>query len=198
MGYLANNYYNAVNRHPVGYRSGQARGFRYGSLSGVLEQSGGTDFNAMLIAQRNDARQVFGETSIHLPGRTDINYPKLSQAYADRIITYWKGEASRVLSHASDIPGSAVRTQWKAAVARLQALPRMAQTKTILGEALTQQIWDLLDAVVLPMRAIQETPTKFQLMAEALRETIGAGGLTLVDVAIVVGLGYLGLQALKG
>lgn len=167
-------------------------------LSGVLEQSGGTDFNGVLIAQRNDARKVFGETSIHLPGRTDINYPKLTQAYADKIITYWKGEASRLAGHVNDIPDSAHRSAYQRAVTRLQALPRMAQTPAILGEALTQQIWDLLDDVVLPMRAMQQTPTKFQLMVETAGEAFRGAGMTLANVALVVGLGYLGLQLLKG
>lgn len=151
------------------------------------------DFIAVYSQQRNQARLNYGQTSVHLPGRTDINYPNLTGYAAKQLIAYWRGEAERVRKKAMGndmwftqaIPQSAIRDQWLRAVAALQGgIFRLGGSiDTIISEAhrvggdklpedQTVKLWNLLDSVVTPMRAIDETPSRWGLFEESVDETL--------------------------
>lgn len=213
MSYLRNMYYNPVAKTAIGYRRGQALGFRYGSLGAIA--SG--DFAAVMVQQRNEAGRTFGPTAFNQPGRTDTFYPNVSGEYALKLIKYWRREAARVkqkadggtLQGAQDtIAGvSAIRTQWMRAVAALSGPTAsfIVANATVAGKGLILQtsaksLWELIDAVVLPMRGINETPSAWDLLGEAVSETLGKSG-DLMKIAVFGALAYLGLSAyskLKG
>lgn len=149
------------------------------------------DFVGLYSFQRNQARLNFGQTSVHLPGRTDINYPALTGIAAKSLIAYWRGEAERVRKKAMGddfwfskaIPQSAIRDQWLRAVSNLAGGPFNFGISAIVEEAhraggnklvedKTVKLWDMLDAVVLPMRAIDETPSRWTLFEEAVKESL--------------------------
>lgn len=149
------------------------------------------DWGAIYSVQRNESRRVFGPTSIHLPGRTDINYPNLSGEYALRLIKYWVNESQRVLDKTgssttgltSGKAGQVIARQlfgseahflsWERAVIRLRSMIAIrtsaaAHGKRIMPEDQAKILWDNLDGVVLPMKAIEMTPSEWELFESSV------------------------------
>jgi hypothetical protein len=184
---------------------------RYGSLGAIAPG----DFGAVYSAQRNEARRLFGETSTHLLGRTDINYPNLSGDYALKLLRYWRSEAARVKTKAeggalqgitdSALGAPATRAQWVRAVAALNSFSAGVveiNARAVGGSLILQMnaktLWDMLDNVVLPMRGINEAPSAWDLLGEAFVERIkelGSAGSGLIKLAVFGGIAYLGYSA---
>lgn len=149
------------------------------------------DFVGIYSQQRNQARLNYGQTSVHLPGRTDINYPNLTGFAAKQLIAYWRGESERVREKAMGddfwfskaIPQTAHRDQWLRAVGELKGSLFFSPIDTIISEASRSggnkmpedqvvRLWNILDNVVLPMRAIAETPSRWSIFNDAVDETL--------------------------
>jgi hypothetical protein len=185
------------------------------------------DFIGILIAQRNEAGREFGLTNFNQPGRTDTFYPQLTGTYTTRLIDYWRAEAQRILQKqsATDLVMKGIfgsRGQYDAWVRKVEALGSLSmialRAKAItLGNNLIPQddakkVWVALDDVVLPMRGISETPSEWELMAEAVEESLPdvvknlpKNLAALEDIAklalygsLVVGLWWFWKQSNKG
>jgi hypothetical protein len=174
------------------------------------------DFVGLYSFQRNQARLNFGQTSVHLPGRNDVNYPALTGFAAKSLIVYWRGEAARVLDFLNgDVSSSWTRflpgvglawsllksppdtahiDKWKRDI---KALLEGGATDTIVSEAnragenklpedMTVRLWDILDRVVIPMGALSGTPSRWELFKQSLPPIPGLDNPWLVG-ALVVG-----------
>lgn len=134
----------------------------------------------LYAAQRNDARRQFGQTNVHLPGRTDINYPNLTGLYAGQLTTYWKNETDRLQSKivfgpfSTGIPDSAHKDAWLRAKQNFDATaPRLVVKVPFTGRFSQSDavlFWDLLDKLVLPMNGLAQTPSRFDLGVESTIE----------------------------
>ena len=171
------------------------------------------DFALVLSAQRNEARRVFGQTSIPLTGRTDINYPNVSGAYALRLIDYWSANATRVHAKADSLfsINTAVKAQWLRAFnmfmsefGPIPVIERAARAAgaNIINPNLAKILWDQLDGIVLGMRGINESPSHWDLLKEAFSERVseltGSASAGLLKLAIIGGVFFLGYTALFG
>lgn len=135
------------------------------------------DFIELYAKQRNEARALFGSTSYNLPGRTDIQYPRLRADYAQRLVSYWRGEATRlglkVIAPIGGIPDSAHKSAWLRAVSALEAAgPDLTSGFGMLSDQRSKAIWDLLDPVVIPMNALKDTPSRWDLAVESVVDTL--------------------------
>lgn len=136
----------------------------------------GADYGHIYSVQRNESRRVFGETAFNLPGRTDIKYPNISKAYLKRLLPYWVNEVNKALDHMGAIPDSAIVDAWvRAEHDRLKPLEAsirsMPATNDLISQSLAKYTWDTLDAVVLPMRAIRDTPSKWEILQGAIGDS---------------------------
>jgi hypothetical protein len=145
------------------------------------------DFVAILAAQKNEARRAFGSTSLNMPGRTDVQYPNITGSYTTRLVDYWQREAERILA-GKGVVDTALKNlfgsqahfdAWKRKVLGLSSLTMLTiRAKAITtGQNLMPQgdaktVWSAVEDVVIPMNAIKTTPSEWELMKEAVAETL--------------------------
>jgi len=150
------------------------------------------DYVEVNTAQKRNAGDQLGLTPITTPGRRDQFWPHLTGSFALKLIDYWLNEADRAADHVDDIPGSAVRTAWLRQVNILRAIRpnvAVAEPHKLMPVAVTVLVWTTIDGVFLPMRALNETPTRWDLVAESVVETlqeVGAGTKKAVVIALAV------------
>lgn len=158
------------------------------------------DFLGIFIAQRNEAHRLFGDTDLDMPGRTDVQYPKITGTYATRLLVYWQAQADNVTRSQSvidrivkDVFGSQAHfNAWMRKVAFLKS-PEMIAVRSravgagqnFLSDADAKLVWSAAENVVLGMKGIQETPSEWTLLKDAAAETLpGLPGLPgLPDLA---------------
>jgi hypothetical protein len=168
-----------------------------------------TDFVGVYAAQRNEARRVFGlgpkGTAV---GQTNIYpYPSLEATYARRLIKYWKDNATVLFNRitvgkeSSGIPDTAHKEQWLRYYAMLPQLDiyTAGTIAGILPESSTKQIWDVLDQVVIPMRGLTETPTRWDLLKDSFPDLVGPNGIfpEWMKWAAIAGIGIWAYGRLK-
>lgn len=161
------------------------------------------NYTDTLLAQKKKASELFGFTAIPLPGtkpEAGMFYPNMSQAFLVELLPFWVAEVDRALDAMGAIPDSAISDQWvDAEFKRLKPLNQrikgLAPTKTLIPPKLAQVTWDILDDVVLPMKILVDTPTKWDFLVESVKESakdlLHKGEDTLIFLA-KVGLGILG------
>jgi hypothetical protein len=171
----------------------------------IIKTVTSSDYAGMLVGQSNLAGQLFGLTAVNRAGRTDAVYPRMSGDYAGKLLRYWLQRLPSVMVHAEDIPDSAVRSQWLRDVQGFSdAVMPLFQVASkaglnLIADTRSVEIWDLLDVVVLPMRAIKDTPTKFEIAMQALKESLqdlgklGNSGLLMLGK---IALGLFGAKIL--
>jgi hypothetical protein len=165
------------------------------------------DFVGVYSAQRNEARRAFGNSSLTRKGQENIfPYPNLEASYAKRLIQYWVENGEKLHSYITlgkstlGIPDTAHKEQWLRNFAMLKGLDIYTINLGILPETSIKKIWDVLDQVVIPMRGLTETPTRWELMKESIGESLtGIGDIIpgWMKVAVVAGLGLYVYNTLK-
>lgn len=143
------------------------------------------DFIAVRAAQANELKKFYGQTDIDRPGLVGVGYPRMSGAYAVKLIDYWRGEASRFSSPSFNgvmtliMGGSAVLEKWLRDVGNLDTgVGAALRAKAIglgpqqLSDSDTKTLWDTLDKVIIPMGAIKQTPSHWEFMKESVAESI--------------------------
>lgn len=154
------------------------------------------DFVSVKLAQRADAKNQFGTFKSSKRGQGNVDVPDVDGLFAQRVRAHWRNEAKRTREHVLDIPDSAIVSQWTRAVARLNnrvvlptpfGLPVEIDQLDPLNDAIDRRaaigkgalltstdaeaFWDLIDAVVNPMRGINDTPTSWEIFVEAVEES---------------------------
>jgi hypothetical protein len=145
--------------------------------------------------QISNAALQLGLTNVNQgKGQESRFWPNLTGSFASKLVEYWLVEAARVQGHVAAIPSSAIRTQWLRAVEILRSQRAgvlAAAPHQLLPASHAVLIWTSIDGVALPLRAIADTPTKWDLVVESVAEAVaevGSGTKKLV-AGIIVALG---------
>lgn len=153
------------------------------------------DWVSMFATQKNEARRVFGETSVFLPGRTDIRYPNLSGDHWKKLKAYWGPQLyvvnSRVQGDETGITGLNMLAQIQAAQTSSDASRAawirdynnyktqnegiFAQLYNVWGanmlpESVSVGFWKTIDPLILRGNAIMASPSPYEMLAEAVAE----------------------------
>jgi len=149
-----------------------------------------TDYPALRSEQFSNAAATLGLTNVNRgKGQENLFWPNLTGAFAVKVIDYWIAESSRVQGHVASIPDSAIRTQWMRAVEILRSqrgLALQAAPHQLLPAAQAALIWTSVDGVALPLRALNDTPTKWQFFAESVEEAVREVGAGTRNVLYIV------------
>lgn len=125
-------------------------------------------------AQRNEARQLFGESNIPITGRTDVREPGLSPDYARKLLDYWIDDTSRVYAGQTTIQlifETAIAKAYFDNLATMKSL-RSEISGSFVPDSLMVRIWKSLSEAALTGFAIETTPKPWQLVVEAIHEAI--------------------------
>lgn len=148
-------------------------------MSGELKQFtlGADDHVGMYLAQFNLAAQEFGPTGIHLRGRTDMDYPNMTGLYGMELIGYWHREIDKLLT-TEGLVDNPVLKQWVNRAFRYLDLEKSWIAALLpLGKGLapievSAEIWKETLDIVLPLRAIKETPATWEIAIESIKEAV--------------------------
>lgn len=139
----------------------------------------------MFAAQKNEARRVYGETSIFMPGRTDVRYPNLTGTQWLKLKAYWKGPVDSVHERVkadAPVPGTAIRDSatraaWRREYDAYQNEVGWVNTalatgfgNSILPEALSVGFWRQLEPLILRADGIFSSPRPYEMLMDALAE----------------------------
>lgn len=158
------------------------------------------DYVQTVAAQQDNAGSQLGVTKAsRARGQENLHWPNLTGAFAVAVIDYWTREATLVQGHVASIPDSAVRSAWLRAVDVLRsqrAVAAAAPPHALLPESQTALVWTSVDGVALPLRALNDTPTRWELVQESVGEAVSELGtstrtiLSLVALALVAAVLY--------
>jgi hypothetical protein len=149
------------------------------------------DFVGMLAAQKNEARRVWGETSVFLPGRTDIRYPNLSGTQWLKLKNFWEepftqvnkrvnndeafnallfGVAAPLLTSAGRIAWKREYPAWQSETGWINTALANAYGNSILPESLAVSFWKSTEQLVLRSGGIFLAPRAYTMFGEAVAE----------------------------
>lgn len=149
------------------------------------------DWVTLFAAQKNEARFAWGETSVALPGRSDIRYANLTGTQWQKLKSFWSGPLNSVndrVVYDRIIQGiiispllmsdSASRDAWKREYAAYQTEVGWINTalatgygSTVLPEAVSVGFWRKIEPLILRSGGIFETPRPYEILAEAIAES---------------------------
>lgn len=182
------------------------------------------DYIDVYVQQKNDLKRAFGVTAISLPGSPNVGYPRMTSSAAYQVIKYWADESAKLAEEkrgfskpswweglipgASAIyrfftatPTTAHTQQWDRAVVALdtRATAYAGEKNRPLTDAEAVDVWNNLDQVVIPFRAIATTPSRWELAKQALQETVPhPEDYAWIKYAVFVGIGLYVYNSLKG
>jgi hypothetical protein len=174
----------------------------------------GDDYIAVLVRQKQEAFRLFGATDIGEPGRPTLKYANVSGTYAAAVKNYWVNEAFRVRSVFK--VDSAHLAQWERAVSTLSSSFGQVSQFLMVANATSAKrpvpkqfwsgvklFWDSVDAVAIPMNAIEMTPTTFEIAAGAVLDALNDARKAaensisgLIKTGLLFGGGFLALSIL--
>lgn len=148
-------------------------------------------FVDLLAAQKNEARKTWGETSVPLPGRSDIRYPNLTGTQWLKLKSFWSGPlnevndrvvydrvAQAIIISPLLMSDSASRDAWKREYATYQSEVGWINTalatgygNSILPESISVGFWKTVEPLVLRSTGIFQTPRPWEVLAEAIAES---------------------------
>jgi hypothetical protein len=150
----------------------------------------------MFAAQKNEARRLFGSTSVNVVGRTDIKYPNLSGNQAKKLMAYWEpqfavvnqrvqsddtsgviADAWRRLGVTTTYDRIATREAWNRdygsykTIAALTKGFAVAWAASALPESMSVSLWQKMEPLILVGNAIMTSPTPYDMFMESVAES---------------------------
>lgn len=164
----------------------------------------------MFAAQKNEARRIWGETSVFLPGRTDVRYPNLTGTQWLKLKNYWSEPIDSVngrvrwdraigytiSSFLYEDPAS--RTAWmreydayQSEVGFINTALATAYGGSILPEVISVGFWQRLEPLILRSGGIFDSPRPYQILWEETVKQAQAVTSAIVQAPFKLALGVL-------
>jgi len=137
---------------------------------------GATSYADVPPKMRAEAGKQFGLTSITMPGRSDVVYPRLSYGAAAKVGQYWIDEADRIIRNkTSGVPKGAAYSALMRALGQLRQ--RTAEARTFKANGLVPDqavvnFWKSVDDLALRLKGVKEQPTRWAIFKESVVETV--------------------------
>jgi hypothetical protein len=159
------------------------------SYTGLGATANYSKWTEMWAAQKNEARKLFGSTSVNLPGRTDIQYPNLTGDHAKKLMAYWDPQFAAVNTKVQDdayqrnltpaqYTAMPSRDAWNREYTAYRTTAvftkgyALAWAKTNLPESMSVPLWRAMEPLVLRGSGIAGSPTPWTMLGEALAEQV--------------------------
>jgi hypothetical protein len=165
----------------------------------------------MFAAQKNEARRIWGETSVFMPGRTDVRYPNLTGTQWLKLKGYWAGPIDSVNSRVrSDsiaqgiivspllLQDPATRTAWmreydayKSEVGFINTTLATAYGGSILPETISVNFWARIEPLILRSGGIFSSPRPYEILWEETVKQAQAVTSAIVQAPFKLALGAI-------
>lgn len=154
----------------------------------------------LFTLQKNEARSLYGSTSVNMPGRTDVQYPNLTGTQWLKLKKYWSWPLEKVEARVASgqrlegirVPSelvdySASRVAWDREYRAYQSETGTINTilatgygVSLLPASRAVAFWRTLEPLILRSKGIFETPYPYEMFIEELAKqaALVAGGIT--------------------
>lgn len=152
-----------------------------GDVSAAATQVGNRivkgDRPTIVQAQRSEARTLFGDSNVPIAGRTapgSPREPRLSNAYARKLLDYWIDDSTRVYQGMSVLDQIFLTAHARPYIDNIGTMQKLRSDLLIFepSDAQLLAIWSAVGQANVTGFAIATTPTPWQLAAEALHESV--------------------------
>lgn len=141
----------------------------------------------ILAAQRKNARDLFGDSTVAMAGRASLTEPNLDPAFARLLLDYWIADSRAVfdgMTVLQQIDTTAITRPFIDNIGTMKAL-RGRLGSLFVPDALIGDIWRSASQAAITGFAVESTPKPWTLVKEAVSEAVAELPSTLAHLPII-------------